>query len=114
MTICTRVHNANHNVHCVAVKVYKFTLPGCDIHKRLLALPVCAVVKVYLKILPGILCILSNNTYQTQYFSTMCILFYSSSKSNREKSDSPLKLDKYNLCQRLVFQEGRSSYVSVW
>jgi len=77
MTICTRVHNPN-NVHCIAVKVYKFTLSGCDINKRLLALPVCAVVKVYFKILPENLCILSNKTYQTPYFSTRCILFYSS------------------------------------
>jgi hypothetical protein len=80
MTIYTRVHNANNNVHCTEVKVYKFTLSGCDINKRLLALPVCAVVKVYFKILPEILCILSNNTYQTPYFSTKCILFYSSSE----------------------------------
>ena len=80
MTICTRVHNANHNIHCIAVKVYKFTLSGCDINKRLSALPVCAVVKVYFKILSEILCILSNNTNQTPYFSTRCILFYSSSE----------------------------------
>ena len=79
MTICTRVHNAN-NVHCIAVKVYKFTLSGCDINKRLLAVPLGAVVKVYFKILPEILCILSNNTYQTPNFSTRCILFYSSSE----------------------------------
>jgi hypothetical protein len=79
-TICTTVHNANHNVQCTALKVHKFISSGHEINKRLLALPVCAVVKVYFKILPEILCILSNNTCQTPYCSTRCILFYSSSE----------------------------------
>jgi hypothetical protein len=62
------------------VKLYKFTLSGCNINKRLLALPVCAVVKAYLKILPIILCVLRNNTACFKMFSMITKIYNKKTK----------------------------------